>query len=380
MHLLIVTGFLGAGKTTLLGQALSGGQLGRAALLVNEFGSVDIDGALLEGAGPAPGGTAGAPMPLLRLPNGCVCCQVQDDFLDAVRGLCERVSAGELALERIVLETSGLADPAPLLARVLGSRSLRERFEAVHALAVVDGVAGAAALERHVEARHQVACADLLLLSKVDLIDAGEVAAWRRRLRAANPQVDVVTMREGVPDDARWLQTMMAAPPLPAGGGARSHHEHRHEHEGGHEHGHGPAHAHAHAHDHDPAHPHAAGAHHSPGLESFHLRCGALPSREHLQEWLSTLLLLHAERLLRLKGFVALEGVEEPLLLQGALDGVRLMPAPGRRAVTTASLACSEAGSEPGTELVAIARGMEDPRQRDSLRRALQAIAPGARL
>lgn len=347
MQLLIVTGFLGAGKTTLLRHCLATGQLGRAGLLVNEFGSVDIDGALLEQGSSNPPGAAATP--LLRLPNGCVCCRVQDDFLEAVQGLCARVDAAELTLERIVLETSGLADPAPLLARVLGSRTLRERFRAVHALTVVDGVAGHSALDQHVEARHQVACADLLLLSKVDRIDAVEAAAWRERLRAANPHAEVIDMVHGAPAAAGWLEQLSTPQCTGRHSASESHGSHApqpHHHPDGH----GPS------------------AHHSPGLESFHLRCAALPSSEHLQEWLSTLLLLHAERLLRLKGFVAVHGVAEPLLLQGALDGMRIASSAGGRA----------AGA--GTELVAIARGMDDARQRESLRGALLAISPQARL
>src|SRR5262245_18573918 len=101
MQLIIVTGFLGAGKTTLLACALPTGALGRAALLVNEFGAVDIDGTLLADAGASA---------LTRLPNGCVCCAVQGEFLGVIRQLMDRVRAGDLVIDRVVLETSGLAD------------------------------------------------------------------------------------------------------------------------------------------------------------------------------------------------------------------------------------------------------------------------------
>jgi G3E family GTPase len=347
MQLLIVTGFLGAGKTTFLSQALRRGELGRTALLVNEFGRADVDGALLAGA------AAGAP--LVQLANGCVCCKVQDDFVGAVRGLWNRVRAGELVLDRVVLETTGLADPAPLLAHLSGSKVLREAIEDVRALTVVDGLLGHDVLQQHVEARHQVACADLLLLSKADCLDNPAVLRWQNELQARNPYAPLVLVDHGTPREQHWLAWLATAKAFHHSGetGQHDHHEHHnHQH-------HGDSHDHGH-------HSDAVHAHHSEGIASFHLRSGALASRDVLQAWVSTLVLLHAEQLLRLKGFVCLAGEAQPLLLQGAMDGIRITPWAG--------------GGVTGTELVAIARQMNEPRHHDGLRRSLLSINHDATL
>jgi len=324
MQLIIVTGFLGAGKTTFLQQALGMGALGRAALLVNEFGSADVDGALLARA------AAGAP--LVKLPNGCVCCQVQEDFVGAVQGLWQRVLAGELVIDRFVLETSGLADPAPLVAHLLAAKPLRDAVSAVHVVALVDGVSGEATLAAHPEARHQVACADLLVLSKSDQLDATALARWLALFAERNPAAAVMTSRMGVPEHDRWLDRLGSS------------------HQTGSDHGHDPKH-----HQH---HPHAHA--HSHGIGSFRLSCPPLPSRDYLQGWLSALVLLHAQQLLRLKGRIALRGESQPLLLQGARDGMRLSDWPDR-----------EAAHPARTELIAIASGMDEPRWRSGLIRTL---------
>lgn len=331
MQLIIVTGFLGAGKTTFVRAALEAGMLGRVALLVNEFGAVDIDGNLLADAGAAS---------LRRLPNGCVCCAVQGEFLDAMLELGGGIADGSISVDRIVLETSGLADPAPLVARLVANREVRRLIDGIEVIALVDALHGRAQLAAHVECAHQVACADALLVSKTDRADAGTIAALHAELRQRNSEAAILDVKQGRLPRQAWARLLDAARP-------------RHEREGGGVH---PA----------PSHDHGTDtAAHGVGIESFVLRAGPVTSRDSLQVWSSYLVLRHAERLLRIKGFVEVAGEPQPILVQGAFDGVAFKPWAGRREAS-------------GTELVVIAGGMHDASLRRSVRGALVELTPDA--
>lgn len=339
MQLLIVTGFLGAGKTTLVRAALEARLLGRAALLVNEFGAVDVDGALLAGAGAST---------LRRLPNGCVCCVVQGEFVDEIAALAQRLRAGELAIDRIVLETSGLADPAPLVARLVASRDTRAFIHEIRVVALVDAVRGRTLLREHVETVHQIACADVLLVTKPDLADDAGLAALRAELVRRNPHAPILVAQQGLAGAAAWRTILDAA--ATARGSPDAVRRDRDPH--GHGHGNQP-----HLHDHGTGE----------GIESFVLRAGAVQSRDALQAWSSYLVLRYAEQLLRVKGFINVIGETSPVLVQGAFDGIAFQPWHGTTPVT-------------GTEIVVIARGMQDAGRREGVRRALAELAPGARV
>lgn len=334
MQSVIITGFLGAGKTTFLARSLQSGRLGRAALLVNEFGAVDIDGALLADAGAAD---------LSRLPNGCVCCSVQGDFLDAIRRLVERTRSGELAIDRIVLETTGLADPAPLVRHLVADREARSYLDGIRVLTLVDAERGRDALEQHVESVHQVACADVILMTKADLVDRRQLLSVERALVTLNPRAPAFASRNGSFDAAGWSMLLdPAADSWSPGQDARRRalavqgegHDHR-------------------------SHVSAR------GIESFVVRAASVASRDALQAWSSYLVLRYAEQLLRVKGFVEVEGEVGPILVQGAFDGVAFRRWHGKRGAI-------------GTELVVIARGMHVPELRGALIGALSRLSPDA--
>jgi G3E family GTPase len=175
----VLTGFLGSGKTTLLRRALAAPAFADTAVVINEVGEIAIDHFLVdfvEGS-------------VVELPGGCLCCAVREDLAQTLRGLIERRDAGDIrAFRRIVIETSGLADPAPILFTLGTDPMLDQRLRLARVVTVVDAVTGAATLERFAEAARQVAVADALVISKTDLAPADATLA--ARLDALNPAAE----------------------------------------------------------------------------------------------------------------------------------------------------------------------------------------------
>lgn len=219
--LTVLTGFLGAGKTTLLNALLADPALAETAVLVNEFGEVGLDHLLVE--------TLDAETVLLNA--GCLCCTVRGDLVRALDGLWEKVLAGR-ALRRVVVETTGLADPAPILATLIADPRLGRRFALDGVVTVVDAVHGMATLDAQEEAVRQAAVADRIVLSKTDL--APDTAALGARLRALNPVAPLLRAPVAAaqvlgtgpydpaaksPDVAAWIGAETA----------RHHHHHHHD-------------------------------------------------------------------------------------------------------------------------------------------------------
>jgi G3E family GTPase len=174
----VLTGFLGSGKTTLLGHLLRQPELSRAAVIINEFGEVGLDHELV----------ATSEDNVIALTTGCLCCKVRSDLTETLHDLLRRRDAGSLPqkFDHIVIETSGLADPAPILHALMTDASLAERLTLGSVVTTVDAVAGAATLAREAISRRQVAVADRILLTKLDLA-GGEAATLRDRIAALNP-------------------------------------------------------------------------------------------------------------------------------------------------------------------------------------------------
>ncbi|MFG1396165.1 CobW family GTP-binding protein [Roseixanthobacter pseudopolyaromaticivorans] len=181
---LVVTGFLGSGKTTFIRKVLSDPRFARTAVIVNEFGEIGLDHDILASSSDA----------LIRLSTGCLCCAVRSDLIDTLLDLDARRCAGEVAFDRIIIETSGLADPVPILQALMSDPAVAARFSLGGVLTLVDAVHGASALADHVEARRQVAVADRILITKTDLMPAS--AGLLNDLRAANPSADKVSQHE----------------------------------------------------------------------------------------------------------------------------------------------------------------------------------------
>jgi G3E family GTPase len=179
----IITGFLGSGKTTLLQRLLRSPQLTDTAVLVNEFGEVGLDHQLLQGVAES----------TLLLENGCLCCAVRGDLQKALRDLLSQRSRGDVPnFRRVVIETSGLADPAPIAYTLLSEAVLRHHFRLSGIVTTVDAINGGAQLGTFTEAVRQVAMADRLVITKTDIADENAVAALRASLRARNLSAQIL--------------------------------------------------------------------------------------------------------------------------------------------------------------------------------------------
>ena len=171
----IVTGFLGSGKTTLISRILRDPAFAQTAVIVNEFGEIGLDHELI----------ASSDETLLALTTGCLCCAVRSDLVATLLDLQRRRDAGEIGYRRVMIETSGLADPAPILHALMTDRDVAEHHAIDGIVTVVDAVHGEKTMDRHTEARRQVALADCLVMSKIDI--AGPNERLRERLAALNP-------------------------------------------------------------------------------------------------------------------------------------------------------------------------------------------------
>jgi G3E family GTPase len=173
----IVTGFLGSGKTTLLNQALRVPEMARTAVVVNEFGEIGLDHALVTASDDS----------VVLLENGCLCCTVRGDLVATLDQLHRRHTRGEMPFDRVLVETSGLADPAPVLQAFLSEPTLAARYRVGTVVTTVDAVNGHGTLDAHVEGVRQAALADDILITKLDLVVPAAEASLHERLRRLNP-------------------------------------------------------------------------------------------------------------------------------------------------------------------------------------------------
>lgn len=193
----LVTGFLGSGKTTLINAVLRDPAFAGTMVVVNEFGEVGLDHLLFSVADDQ----------VVLLSSGCLCCAASGTLRDTLIDLFARRSAGRIApFERIIVETSGLANPAPLVATLIGDSALTPRCFLSRVLTVVDACRGRETLDNHEEARLQVALADQLLLTKSELADAGAVQVLRARLHAINASAPLASWRRDEPASPHFLR------------------------------------------------------------------------------------------------------------------------------------------------------------------------------
>ena len=203
----IVTGFLGSGKTTLLSRVLSAPSLANAAVLVNEFGKVGLDHHLLRRADEK----------TVLLENGCVCCTTREDLVGALLELLDEEGKGGVpALDRVVVETTGLADPAPILFTVFAHPVIQHHYYVDLVISTVDAVNGKTHLDLNPETLKQVAAADVVVLTKTDIVEPATGETLRLRLRGINPSARIVEAPFGEVDPDELLSS--AADWSPAGG------------------------------------------------------------------------------------------------------------------------------------------------------------------
>ena len=311
----VLTGFLGSGKTTLLKRLLNHPGMAGTAVIINEFGEVGIDDALVEKSGDD----------TVLLPSGCVCCEVKSDLVEALVRLHARSLKGELPpLKRVVIETTGLADPAPIAQTLITDRDIFRIYQLDGVVTTVDAEHGLGQIDQHFEPAKQIAVADRVVITKTDVASATATQRLEARVRRLNPAADVRHAVKGeiAPDrlfglgayevtaagtDAeRWLAAeRYRAPPAP----------HHHGHHDGHGH-----HDHAHGHGHDCAdaacaHPEHHG--HLHGIAAFAMTFDKPLDGGRLSMSLQTLTMAYGDKLLRMKGIVNVVGEPKPFVVHG---------------------------------------------------------------
>ncbi|TBY78225.1 GTP-binding protein [Rhizobium leguminosarum bv. viciae] len=311
----ILTGFLGAGKSTLLNRILKDPVMKDAAVIINEFGDVGIDHLLVESSGDS----------IIELSDGCLCCTVRGELVDTLANLMDAVQTGRVKpVKRVVIETTGLADPSPVMQAIMGNPVIATNFELDGVVTVVDAVNGLQTLDNHEEARKQAAVADRLIVSKKSMAEATE--GLEKRLRALNPRavmMDADSAEAGsaavlvnglydpatkIADVGRWLRDEDAH---------EAHHNHDHGRDGHRDHDHHGNHHGHHHHDHAHQDPHDVNRHDA-SIRSFSIIEEKPIDPMALEMFIDLLRSAHGEKLLRMKAIVSVsDRPDRPLVLHG---------------------------------------------------------------
>lgn len=293
----VLTGYLGAGKTTLLNRILSEPHGKKYAVIVNEFGEIGIDNDLV----------VGADEEVFEMNNGCICCTVRGDLIRIISTLLKRKGS----FDGIIVETTGLADPAPVAQTFFVDEDVKARTKLDAVVTVVDAKHLPLRLEDTQEAREQIAFADVIVLNKIDLVTSAEALAIERTVRALNPFARLVkTTRCDAPLDAVLglgafdLQRILSVEPdFLAAAHAEEHHHHDHHHD----HHHHDDHAHA---------PGPLNVLHDKGITSVSLSSDTPLRQEVFFDWFQGLLAERGQDILRSKGILAFDGEDQRYVLQ----------------------------------------------------------------
>jgi len=300
----VLTGFLGSGKTTVLNHLIQQHELGRTLVLINEFGEIGLDHVLVAHS---------RDEVVIEMSSGCLCCTIRGDLVKTLREAPVRfVRDGRPSFDRVVIETTGLADPAPILHTLMTDAAVVERYRLDGVIATIDAVNGGATLDQQVESVKQAAVADRLLITKTDLAGDAELARLQRRLRTLNPAAPQVITQNGAvdpeslfdaglydpktksPDVEKWLRAEAYEPGNSNNVAAQSPSWQNHAH-----------------HDHDDLNRHDA-----------HIKALCVTIDEPIRgdafdAWLDLLLLIRGANFLRIKGIINVVEIEEPVVIHG---------------------------------------------------------------
>ena len=311
----ILTGFLGSGKTTLLKRVLTEAHGQKIAVIENEFGEENIDNEILV---ESPGEQ------IIQLNNGCVCCSIREDLRTTLADLAAKRRAGEISFDRVVIETTGLADPGPVAQTFFMDDEIAETYLLDSVLTLVDAKHAEQQLDTRQEARRQVGFADQIFISKSELVDAASLEDLTHRLKHMNPRAPQQKVHFGeVPIASVFdlkgfnLNAKLDIDPefLSADPHAHEHHDH--------DHAHGEACDHPHHH------------HHDDDVKSFVFRSNRPFHAARLEDFLGSIVQVYGPRMLRYKGVLYMKGTERKVVFQGVhqLMGSDLGPpwAPGEK-------------------------------------------------
>ena len=314
----ILTGFLGSGKTTLLKRVLSEAHGQKIAVIENEFGEENIDNEIL---------VADTQEQIIQMNNGCVCCSIREDLRTTLSDLAEKRRKGELQFDRVVIETTGLADPGPVAQTFFMDDEIAESYLLDSVLTLVDAKHAGTQLDTRQEARRQIGFADQIFISKSDLVDAADVDALIHRIKHMNPRAPQRKVHFGeVPIsevfDLKGFNLnakLEIDPDFLNAEDPHGHHHHDHDHEHG-EHCDHPSHqAHHHVHDDD--------------VKSFVFRSKKAFNPAKLEDFLGAIVQVYGPKMLRYKGVLFMKGSDRKVIFQGVhqLMGSDLGPkwAPG---------------------------------------------------
>ena len=308
----VLTGYLGAGKTTLLNRILSEPHGKKYAVIVNEFGEIGIDNDLV----------VGADEEVFEMNNGCICCTVRGDLVRILDGLMRRKGK----FDAIIVETTGLADPAPVAQTFFIDENVGRRTKLDAVVTVADAKWLNDRLKDAPEAKNQIAFADVILINKTDLVSPGQLSEVEARIRAINPYAKVhkterakIALNEVLGRNAFDLDRILDIEPEFLEGDG---HDHDHHH---HNHGHG----HDHHHDHDHAHSGGLKHYHDEDMQSVSLKTDKPLNPDTFFPWVQNLVQTEGPNILRCKGILSFKNDDQRFVFQGVhmiLDGDHQRP------------------------------------------------------
>ncbi|MGC8701440.1 MAG: CobW family GTP-binding protein [Thiomonas sp.] len=297
----IVTGFLGSGKTTLLKRVLNEAHGSKIAVIENEFGEENIDSDILvreEGE------------QIVQMSNGCICCTIRDDLRATLADLALKRRKGEIAFDRVIIETTGIADPGPVAQTFFMDDEVASQYMLDAILTLVDAVHAEQQLDTRQEARRQVGFADQIFISKADLVSKDALAALQHRLAHMNPRAKQSVVHFGEVPLAQVLDlkgfnlnAKLDIDPDFLKADDHDHHDHDHHDHDHHEHGAHCNHPHHHHHDDD--------------VKSFVYRTDKAFDPAKLEDFLGAIVQVYGPRMLRYKGVLNMQGIDRKVVFQG---------------------------------------------------------------
>jgi len=292
----ILTGFLGSGKTTLLKRILQEAHGQKIAVIENEFGEENVDTEIL---------VAETQEQIIQMSNGCVCCTIREDLRTTLSDLATKKRRGELDFDRVVIETTGLADPGPVAQTFFMDDEIAESFLLDSILTLVDAKHAEQQLDTRQEARRQIGFADQIFISKSDLVDEAAVDALSHRIKHMNPRAPQQRVHFGEVPIAKVFDlrgfNLNAKLDIDPDFLKADEHDHHHDHD--HEHGEHCDHPHHHVHDDD--------------VKSFVFRSDRAFNPAKLEEFLGAIVQVYGPKMLRYKGVLNMKGTDKKVIFQG---------------------------------------------------------------